>query len=71
MISRGVKLVKNVGVIIDFDDVEYSDEERDLLWGRFIMLLVDAAENKKEKKNAKCFNIPKHAQQTKQAKIVC
>ncbi len=39
---------KDIGLIIDFDDVEYSDKERDLLWGRFIMLLVEAAENQKK-----------------------
>lgn len=26
---------KDIGLIIDFDDVEYSNEERDLLWGAF------------------------------------
>ncbi len=44
-------MVKEVGVIIKFDDVDYSDEERDLLWGRFALLLVEAAEAKKQKEN--------------------
>lgn len=50
---------KDVGVIIEFDDVEYSDEERDLLWGRFAMLLVEAAQNQKEVINAKSVKFSK------------
>lgn len=46
---------KNIGVIIQFDDVEYSDEERDLLWGRFFLLLAETAQEIKEKKNAECI----------------
>lgn len=62
---------KDIGLIIDFDDVEYSDKERDLLWGRFITLLVEAAENQnKEKKNAKCIKFPKQkTTSTKREKI--
>jgi len=44
---------KDIGLIIDFDDKEYSDEETAHLWGRFIMWFVEAAEIKKEKENAK------------------
>ena len=43
---------KDVGVIIQFDDVDYTDEERDLLWGQFFMLLAETAQEIKEKKNA-------------------
>lgn len=50
---------KDVGVIIEFDDVEYSDEERDLLWGRFAMLLVEAAQKQLEVKNAKSVKFSK------------
>ena len=42
---------KDVGVIIQFDDVDYTDEERDLLWGQFFMLLAETAQEVKEKKN--------------------
>lgn len=63
MISRGVKLAKNVGVIIKFDDVEYSEEERNLLWGRFALFLAKAAEEIKENENAKCFNISNNKHQ--------
>lgn len=61
-------MVKSVGVIIEFDDVDYSDEERDLLWGRFALMLVEAAELKKKKEitndkrvkttNRKTYRIP-------------
>lgn len=62
---------KDIGLIIDFDDVEYSDKERDLLWGRFIMLLVEAAENqKKENRSAKCIKFPKQKATTKKRKSV-
>lgn len=49
---------KDVGVIIQFDDVDYSDEERDLLWGQFFMLLAETAQEVKEKKNAECVKFP-------------
>lgn len=62
---------KDIGLIIDFDDVEYSNEERDLLWGRFIMALVEAAENqKKENKSAKCIKFPKPKTATEKRKKV-
>jgi len=54
---------KDIGVIIEFDDVEYSEEERNLLWGRFALFLAKAAEEIKENKNAKCFNIPNNKHQ--------
>ena len=63
MILKGVKLVKNVGVIIDFDEKEYSDEERDLLWGRFVLFLAKAAEEIKENKNAECTHFPNNQHQ--------
>ena len=49
---------KNIGVIIKFDDVEYSEEERNLLWGRFALFLAEAAKELKENKNGECFTIP-------------
>lgn len=55
---------KDIGVIIDFDNVEYSEEERNLLWGRFALFLAKAAEEIKENKNAKCFNISNNKHQT-------
>lgn len=61
-------MVKRVGVIIEFDDIDYSDEERDLLWGRLALILVEAAELKKKKEitndkrvkatNRKTYRIP-------------
>ena len=45
---------KEVGVIVVFDDVEYSDEERDLLLGRFFHALLKLSQKpKKEIENAK------------------
>lgn len=63
-------MAKNIGLIIDFDDVEYSDKERDLLWGRFITFLVNAAENQKENKSAKCVKFP-NKKTSKEKKSVC
>lgn len=51
--------MKQVGLIIKFDDKEYSNEERDLLWGRFILLLAETAQEIKENKNAKCTHFSK------------
>lgn len=48
-------MVKNVGVIVDFDEKEYSDEERELLFGRFIVILAEAAQQQKEKKICKMY----------------
>ena len=64
-------MAKDIGLIIDFDDVEYSNKERDLLWGRFIMALVEASENqKKENKSAKCIKFPKPKTTTENRKKV-
>jgi len=42
--------MKNAGVKIIFDDTEYSEKERDLLWGRFFLTLCELAnEQEKEK----------------------
>lgn len=41
---------KDIEVEINFDDVEYSDEERDLLWGRFFMSLVKLSQKKEGEK---------------------
>ena len=41
---------KDVGVKIIFDDVDYSEEERDLLWGRFFMSLVKLSQKKEGEK---------------------
>ncbi len=50
---------KDIGVIIQFDDKEYSDQERDLLFGRFLVILAEAAQQQeKEKQNAKCVKFP-------------
>lgn len=35
---------KDVGVKIIFDDVDYSEEERDLLWGRFFLCLAELSQ---------------------------
>ena len=40
------KKKKDIGVEIVFDDIDYSDEERDLLWGRFFMSLVKLSQKK-------------------------
>ena len=44
-------MAKDIGVIIKFDDVEYSEEERNLLWGRLCVFLAQAAQEQKENKN--------------------
>ena len=50
---------------IEYEDgeKEYSDEERDLLWGRFVLFLAKAAEEIKENKNAKCTHFPNNQHQ--------
>ena len=40
---------KSVGVEIIFDDVEYTDEERDILWGRFFMELIGLSKDRSKK----------------------
>lgn len=35
---------KEIGVKIIFDDIEYSDNERDWLWGRFFMSLLELSQ---------------------------
>ena len=53
---------KDIGVIIQFDDKEYSDQERGLLFGRFLVILAEAAQQQeKEKQNAKCVKFPNHS----------
>ncbi len=42
---------KDIGVIIKFDDVEYSEEERDLLWGRFFMSLYELSQKQEKGAN--------------------
>ena len=42
---------KDIGVIIKFDDVEYSEEERDLLWGRFFMSLLELSQKQEKGAN--------------------
>lgn len=37
-----MKNKKDLGVIIQFDDKEYSEEEIEFLWGRFITILTEA-----------------------------
>ena len=37
-----MKNKKDFGVIIQFDDKEYSEEEIEFLWERFISILADA-----------------------------
>ena len=37
-----MKNKKDLGVIIQFDDKEYSKEEIEFLWGRFISILAEA-----------------------------
>ncbi len=37
-----MKNKKDLGVIIQFDDKEYSKEEIEFLWGRFITILTEA-----------------------------
>jgi hypothetical protein len=48
-------LAKNIGVIIDFDEKEYSEKERDLLWGRLVLFLAEAAQEIKENKKCKMY----------------
>jgi hypothetical protein len=59
---------KKIGVIIQFDDIEYSEAERDYYWGRFAYLLSKAAQRKEENKNAECFNF---TNSIKQKENVC
>ena len=50
---------KDIGVIIQFDDKEYSDQERELLLGRFVYILAESAlQLEKEKNDAKCVKFP-------------
>ena len=37
-----MKNKKDLGVIIQFDDKEYSKEEIEFFWGRFISILAEA-----------------------------
>jgi len=37
-----MKNKKDLGVIIQFDDKEYSEEEIEFLWERFISILAEA-----------------------------
>ncbi len=46
---------KDVGLIVQFDDVEYSEEETSLLLGRFALLLAEIAEEIRENKNARDY----------------
>lgn len=44
---------KEIGLIIQFDDKEYTDEERNLLWGRLFTFLAEAAlEQKQEQRRS-------------------
>lgn len=61
-------MAKKIGVIINFDEVDYSEDERDLLWGRLACLLVEASKNpKKENENAKCTYFTNNTQTNKRA----
>ena len=36
---------KEIGLIIEFDDVEYSDEEKNRLWGQMLLCMCEMAHN--------------------------
>jgi len=54
VILRNAELAKKeIGLIIQFDDKEYTDEERNLLWGRLFTFLAEAAlEQKQEQRRS-------------------
>ena len=61
MILRSVTLAKEIGLIIKFDDVEYSDEERNRLWGQMLLCMCEMAHKQgenygkeKDKKRVAC-----------------
>lgn len=51
-----MKLSKGTGVVVIFDDVEYTDKERELLWGRFFhsLMKLSQKQQKKEITNDEC-----------------
>lgn len=54
---------KEIGLIIQFDDKEYTDEERNLLWGRFFTFLANAAieqqQEQQRRTDVKSVKIPR------------
>lgn len=54
---------KEIGLIIQFDDKEYTDEDRNLLWGRFFTFLANAAieqqQEQQRRTNVKSVKIPR------------
>ena len=44
---------KKNDIIIEFDNIEYSDEERNLLWGKLLVFLAKADQEQKSTEYAK------------------
>ena len=42
--KRLIKLSKNIGLIIKFDDVKYSAKKRDLLFGQMLLCMCEIAQ---------------------------